>query len=167
VSTGFGSHLEGSDIGALIEVGRRMLPAGEDVDLALIAEAARAPDSLPSGIRRLARFSELADLADAKSVVAVVDHTDPSSIARFGGALRASLAPNALCAVVIAPPRMVAGASGYSMMAPFSEGEIHEVNVPFHESLADDLTVEGRDCSWHIDKSLTGFPALAVLCIGS
>ena len=143
-----------------------MLATVETVDLALVPDGLASADAGAYGANTIASLSEAAaSLQQARSVVAVVDPTDAASIETLGNALTAHLRVNAPCAVVVAPQRLIATSEGYSVKAPFADRSADQIELPFHEVLDGALLVKDRRCTWHIDTSLSGFPALSVLRI--
>jgi hypothetical protein len=164
-----GSRLELSSVVRLAQAGQRSHPAfAKVVDLLVLPDNAPAADSLPAAIAATATHAELQTCpANAKNILVVADATDTASLKALSRQMRKYLPANASCVVVLAPPRLEGTASGYRMLAPFSPGEVSEVNAPFHEKFADLFDLPGRASKWCVDKSLTGFPSVTMVQISS
>lgn len=163
----FGSADVFNDIGALVGAGSRALALRERPDLVLLPAGAKETKALSDGAGAVATLSAGgAHLQNAKSVVAVVDPTDSASVVALGADLRDRLRSDAVCAVVVAPHRLVASAAGYSVHRPFSGDPASTIELPYHEALAGAFGQLPGTPMWQFDTSLSGFPALSVLVLG-
>lgn len=164
--SGFGSAAVFSDIGALVDAGLRMLPDDGMLDLVLVPDEVGATGTRLDQAAIIAPYAEAAKrLAKARCVVVIVDPTNTASAEALGAALEFHLPADAVCAVVVAPQRLAADATGYAIKAPFADRNIDRIDLPYHESLRRVFSLSDRHCSWHIDTSLSAFPALSVLLI--
>lgn len=162
--SGFGSPAAVTDLAALIGAGARMLPGGGKPALALVPDNAPL-DHLPAETS-VARFSDSEPLLPhARSIVVIVDPTDIVSAKAVGKTLAAHLAAEAVCAVVVAPQRLVGSSNGYVIKAPFSDDAVEQINLPYHEVLDGFFPLHTRDRTWQIDTSLSGFPSVSILRI--
>jgi hypothetical protein len=166
-SSPYGTRLEVTDIGSLVEAGKRVGPRAGAIDLVIVPEDAKEPGAgaPPSGVGTVSTWSAAGQLAEVKRLLVIADPTDLTAIGQLGHRLRADLPAGASCSIVFAPPRVVTGAGGYMLKAPFSDREVNEVRLPFHETLAEHFYFEGRETEWLIDATLTGFPSVTMLYI--
>jgi GT2 family glycosyltransferase/glycosyltransferase involved in cell wall biosynthesis len=168
ISSTLGSPSDVTDILALAEAGKQMLREIELVDLMVVPNDVLmpAPDALPSGVAAATTYSGLArQSATMETIIVIVDPTDIESIKHIRQELRMYLSAGTSCLVVFAPPRLVASAEGFRMMAPFMNRAISDVRLPLHETLAGYFEFQDCDCQWLIDRSLTGFPSISMLRI--
>ncbi|WP_159079879.1 glycosyltransferase [Methyloceanibacter sp. wino2] len=165
-ASNFGTPTYLSDVRALVGAGRRLLMDTDNIDLVILPDGVAAPqcDWTPIMAHRSGCTERL---RAARSIVAIADAADEKATEALGRDLSTSLGADANCAVVFAPPRVTAGPRGYAIKAPFRDTEVQDIHLPFHESLGDHFNISTHTCSWHIDKSLTGFPSIAVLRIGA
>lgn len=162
----FGSPRAVRDLTALVGAGQRALPSSATLDLVILPDGAHGAQTSFRGAASITHLcGATSHLADARTVVAVLDPTDSASATTLGAALKSHLRFDATCAIVVAPHRLVASAEGYAVRQPCCDTPADRITLPYHDALGFAFSGIEHSSSWHFDTSLTGFPAVSILVL--
>ena len=159
-STAFGSRPSLFDLSKLVEAARAVLQPGTAPETIVVPDGS----ALTCAGAETMEFRKLVTgLTPQTNLIVAADGTDMDALNQLAKYCNTKLPANSAVAIVFAPPRLHADASGYRMMKPFANWELSAIDSPLHERLQYHFEGTHHDNTWLVDKSLTGFPSLPIL----